>query len=100
MTGVPEWVERNPRWPLAPLCDCGAGPWLTGAPCLQAAARGCGGADVEECPRMAGDRRQVRVGGSGMTACHGVPRSSHLRNYAFTTFRIFVTSQFREVIHE
>lgn len=38
MTGVPEWVARNPRWPLAPLCDCGAGPRLTGA-------------DVEECPR-------------------------------------------------
>lgn len=51
MTGVPEWVERNPRWPLAPLCDCGAGPWLTGAPCRQAAAQGCAGADVEGCPR-------------------------------------------------
>ncbi len=56
MTGVPEWVERNPRWPLAPLCDCGAGPWLSGPGCLLAAVEGgpVADMDVEECPRWQG----------------------------------------------
>ena len=54
MTGVPEWIEKNPRWPLAPLCGCGAGPGMSWRACHltpPSPGRQAAGVNVEDCPR-------------------------------------------------
>ena len=84
---VPEWVARNPRWSLAPLCDCGEAPGCR--------APGAGWRSQRGAPawmsRIAPDGRRLPSGARGGRRHGGLPRND--APFAFATFRSFATQR-------